>query len=55
MQAGNKWPVIDDVRTNGAESLREIADGLNHRGISAARGGAWSAVQVERVLAASGL
>jgi len=32
-----------------AESLREIAVGLNGRGIPTAWGGAWSAVQVKRV------
>ena len=32
-----------------AESLREIAVGLDGRGIPTAWGGAWSAVQVKRV------
>jgi hypothetical protein len=31
-------------------SLREIAIGLNARGIPTARGGGWGAVQVKRVL-----
>ena len=44
-------PVIADTRASGAVSLREIAAELNGRGIPAARGGAWSAVQVRRVLA----
>ena len=43
-------PIITDVRASGASSLRQIAAGLNRRGIPAARGGAWSAVQVRRVL-----
>ncbi|MCA9563999.1 MAG: recombinase family protein, partial [Myxococcales bacterium] len=34
----------------GATSLRQIATELNVRGISAARGGAWAASQVRRVL-----
>jgi DNA invertase Pin-like site-specific DNA recombinase len=44
-------PVIHDVQTKGAKSLRQIASELNSRGIQTARGGAWSAVQVQRVLA----
>jgi hypothetical protein len=39
------------VQAAGATSLQAIADGLNGRGIPAARGGAWSATQVLRVLA----
>ena len=39
------------VQAAGATSLQAIADGLNGRGIPAARGGAWSATQVMRVLA----
>ncbi|MCU1249508.1 MAG: Resolvase domain protein [Edaphobacter sp.] len=46
-------PVIDDIRAAGLTSPQQIADGLNQRGIAAARGGAWSAVQVRRVLSAS--
>ena len=34
------------------ESLRAIAEGLDERGIPAARGGKWSAVQVMRLLEA---
>ena len=43
-------PVIEDIRTGGAITPQQIADGLNERGITAARGGAWSAVQVRRIL-----
>jgi DNA invertase Pin-like site-specific DNA recombinase len=46
-------PVIDDIRATGASTPQQIADGLNERGITAARGGAWSAVQVRRVLKSS--
>jgi DNA invertase Pin-like site-specific DNA recombinase len=42
-------PIIADLKTEGAVSLRQIAAGLNERGIPAARGGEWSAVQVQRV------
>ncbi|MCJ2134549.1 recombinase family protein [Methylobacterium sp. J-026] len=44
-------PVIAAMRLEGAVSLRQIAAALNARGIPAARGGAWSAAQVQRVLA----
>src|SRR5215218_10219888 len=43
-------PIIVDVQASGAVSLRQIVAGLNQRGIPTARGGAWSAVQVKRVL-----
>jgi DNA invertase Pin-like site-specific DNA recombinase len=43
-------PTIAELQASGATSLRAIAAGLNERGIPAARGGQWSAVQVARVL-----
>lgn len=43
-------PVIDDVRGGGLSALQQIDDALNERGITAARGGAWSTVQVRRIL-----
>jgi DNA invertase Pin-like site-specific DNA recombinase len=43
-------PIIADLQASGATSLRQIAAGLNERGIRTARGGEWSAVQVQRVL-----
>ena len=42
-------PIIDNIRATGASSLREIATELNGRGIPTARGGQWSATQVQRV------
>jgi DNA invertase Pin-like site-specific DNA recombinase len=42
---------IRDIRAKGAESLREIAAELNSRGLETPRGGEWSAVQVQRVIA----
>jgi DNA invertase Pin-like site-specific DNA recombinase len=48
-------PIIADLKTEGAVSLRQIAAGLNERGIPAARGGEWSAVQVQRVARANPL
>jgi DNA invertase Pin-like site-specific DNA recombinase len=41
---------VDKLRDSGAVSLREIADGLNERGLLTTRGGEWSAVQVQRLL-----
>jgi DNA invertase Pin-like site-specific DNA recombinase len=43
-------PVLGELRREGAVSLRQLAAGLNKRGIPTARGGKWSAVQVKRVL-----
>jgi DNA invertase Pin-like site-specific DNA recombinase len=43
--------VVSELQAAGATSLRQIAAGLNDRGIPTARGGQWSAVQVQRVLA----
>lgn len=43
-------PIISDLESEGATSLRQIAQGLNQRGILTKRGGAWSAVQVMRVI-----
>jgi DNA invertase Pin-like site-specific DNA recombinase len=43
-------PVIQSIRSEGANSLHQIAHTLNSRAIPAPRGGEWSAVQVRRVL-----
>jgi DNA invertase Pin-like site-specific DNA recombinase len=43
-------PIIADIRTAGATSLRQIADALNARGIPTPRGSTWRAVQVKRVI-----
>lgn len=42
-------PVLRELQAGGA-SLRGMAHTLNERGISAPRGGSWSAVQVRRAL-----
>jgi hypothetical protein len=42
-------PIIAELRALGITSLKKIADGLNARGIPAARGGKWTAVQVGRL------
>jgi DNA invertase Pin-like site-specific DNA recombinase len=49
-RAADLTPTITELQAAGATSLRAIAAGLNERGIPAARGGQWSAVQVARVL-----
>ena len=50
-RAADIAPVIDDIRTAGANSLRSIANELNERGITASRGGVWSGAQVRAVMA----
>ncbi|TXN05314.1 resolvase [Methylobacterium sp. WL103] len=44
-------PVIEDIRASGITTANGIAAALNDRGVPTARGGAWQAVQVQRVLA----
>jgi len=44
-------PIVESIRSNGTPSLRGIAATLNQRGVPTARGGEWSAVQVQRLLA----
>src|SRR6516165_6376083 len=46
-------PIIKELQASGCTSLRAIAAGLEERGIPAARGGKWSAVQVSRLLEAT--
>jgi DNA invertase Pin-like site-specific DNA recombinase len=48
-RAADIAPIIAELRAQGAASLRQIALGLNARGVPAARGGKWSAVQVARL------
>lgn len=44
-------PVLAELRAEGAASLRDLAGGLDARGITTARGSAWTAAAVSRVLA----
>jgi|SRR5829696_2802378 len=44
-RAADLKPIILDLRAAGATSLRQIASGLNGRGIPTARGRTWSAMQ----------
>ena len=48
-RAADLLPLILPMKADGA-SLRQIADGLNRCGVSAPRGGEWSAVAVKRIL-----
>ncbi len=48
-RAADLAPIIAELQASGATSYRQIAAGLNARGIRTARGGAWSAVQVKRL------
>jgi DNA invertase Pin-like site-specific DNA recombinase len=50
-RASDLSTTVRELREAGCESLRAIAEGLDARGIPAARGGKWSAVQVSRLLA----
>lgn len=49
-RAADLLPVIEQIRAEGATSLRQIADALNERGIPSARKGLWSAIKVSRVV-----
>jgi DNA invertase Pin-like site-specific DNA recombinase len=49
-RASDLAPVIEELKASGAVSLRQIAAGLNARGIRTARGSEWSAMQVQRVI-----
>jgi DNA invertase Pin-like site-specific DNA recombinase len=48
-RAADLAPVVEELRAAG-DTFRKIAEGLNARGIRAARGGEWSAIQVSRLL-----
>jgi DNA invertase Pin-like site-specific DNA recombinase len=49
-RANDLAPTIRQLQSEGINSLRAIAAGLNGRSIAAARGGCWSAAQVRSVL-----
>jgi DNA invertase Pin-like site-specific DNA recombinase len=42
--------VINVIKAEGSTSLRQIAASLNERRMPTARGGEWSAVQVQRLM-----
>jgi DNA invertase Pin-like site-specific DNA recombinase len=51
-RANDLAPIVKELQTGGATSLRAIAAALNERAIPTARGGEWSATQVMRLLEA---
>jgi DNA invertase Pin-like site-specific DNA recombinase len=52
-KAADLQPVIDQIRAEGAVSLRQIAEGLNARSVPAPKGGQWQATQVQRAIQAA--
>lgn len=50
MHAANILPIIRQIAAGGA-SLRKIADEMNDRGITTARGGLWYASTVRNIMA----
>ncbi len=48
--AKNVAPIIREIQSSGVASHRGIARSLNARGVATARGGEWSAVQVDSIL-----
>ncbi|MGU3419547.1 recombinase family protein [Methylobacterium sp. D54C] len=48
-RAADLLPIIQDIRAAGATTLQAVADALNAKGITTARGGQWSPVQVQRI------
>ncbi|MDR7040437.1 DNA invertase Pin-like site-specific DNA recombinase [Methylobacterium sp. BE186] len=50
-KASDLAPMIAELRAAGVTSHSAMASALNSRGIPTARGGTWSAVQVQRALA----
>jgi hypothetical protein len=52
-RAADLAPTIKELQAAACESLRAIAAGLDERGIPAARGGKWCAIQVARLMDAA--
>lgn len=50
-RAGDLRDDIEELRAEGADSLRQLARGLDERGIRTSRGSTWTAGAVRRVLA----
>jgi DNA invertase Pin-like site-specific DNA recombinase len=48
-------PIIADIQSKGASSLRQIATELNRRGIPTARGGRWAAPAVRNLVQRIGI
>src|ERR1700674_5431469 len=52
--AAKVLPIVHEIQRAGAKSLKAIADALNARGVSTARGGRWHAMTVSNLVARSG-
>lgn len=48
--AANVLPIIREAQRHGASTLRAVADALNARGVTTARGGQWHATTVKNML-----
>jgi DNA invertase Pin-like site-specific DNA recombinase len=48
--ASNVLPLIREAQKHGATTLRDIADALNARGVSTARGGRWHATSIKNLI-----
>jgi DNA invertase Pin-like site-specific DNA recombinase len=48
--AANVLPIIREAQKAGATTLRQIAEALNARGVTTARGGQWHATSVSNIL-----
>ena len=48
--AANVLPIIREAQKAGARTLRELAEALNARGITTARGGQWYGQTVANIL-----
>ena len=53
--AGNVLPVVRQMQAAGVATLADLATGLNQRAIPTARGGAWHAMTVQRLLSRPGI
>lgn len=47
----NILPIVNQIRTSGAVTMRAVAAALNARGVRTARGGAWHPMTVANILA----
>jgi DNA invertase Pin-like site-specific DNA recombinase len=49
--AANMLPIVETIRSSGVRTLQGIAEALNARGVSTARGGQWHPSSVRNLLA----
>jgi DNA invertase Pin-like site-specific DNA recombinase len=53
-RAANVLPIIREIQSAGATSLKATGEALNRRGIATARGGKWHAMTVSNLLVRGG-